>query len=90
MAFGFIRVLPGDPVLALSGERSVTPEQHAELMAKLGLDKPLGEQYLEYITNILQGDFGTSLLTNRPILDEFMELFPATVNWGFAPWCSPS
>ena len=82
MAFGFIRVLPGDPVLALSGERSVTPEQHAELMAKLGLDKPLGEQYLEYITNILQGDFGTSLLTNRPILDEFMELFPATVELG--------
>ena len=82
IAFGFIRILPGDPVVALSGERSVTPEQHAELMAKLGLDKPLWEQYLEYITNILQGDFGTSLLTNRPILDEFMELFPATVELG--------
>lgn len=82
MAFGFIRILPGDPVIALSGERSITPEQHADLMAKLGLDKPLWEQYLEYITNILQGDFGTSLLTNRPILDEFLELFPATVELG--------
>ena len=82
MAFGFIRILPGDPVVALSGERSISPEQHAALLAKLGMDRPLWEQYFEYITNILQGDFGTSLLTNRPILDEFMELFPATVELG--------
>ena len=82
VAFGFIRVLPGDPVVALSGERTISPEQHAELLAKLGLDKPLWDQYLEYITNIVQGDFGTSLLTNRPILDEFLELFPATVELG--------
>jgi len=79
LSFGFIRILPGDPVLALSGERSMTPEQHASLLAKLGLDKPLWEQYLNYIGDILQGDFGTSVLTNRPVLDEFLELFPATV-----------
>lgn len=82
MAFGFIRILPGDPIVALSGDRSISPEQHAELLAKLGMDRPLWEQYLEYITNILHGDFGTSLLTNRPILDEFLELFPATVELG--------
>jgi dipeptide transport system permease protein len=83
IAFGFIRVLPGDPVLALSGERTMTAEKHAELLAKLGLDRPIWEQYFTYITNILQGDFGTSLLTNRPVLDEFLELFPATVELGF-------
>ena len=83
IAFGFIRVLPGDPVLALSGERTMTPEKHAELLAKLGLDRPILEQYFTYITNILQGDFGTSLLTNRPVLDEFLELFPATIELGF-------
>lgn len=82
MAFGFIRILPGDPIIALSGDRSISPEQHAELLAKLGMDRPLWEQYLEYITNILHGDFGTSLLTNRPILDEFLELFPATIELG--------
>lgn len=79
LSFGFIRVLPGDPILALSGERSISPEQHAALLSKLGLDKPLWEQYFYYITDILQGDFGTSVLTNRPVLDEFLELFPATI-----------
>ncbi|MBL4768954.1 MAG: ABC transporter permease subunit [Rhodobacteraceae bacterium] len=84
MAFGFVRVLPGDPVEALSGERGVTPEQHAELFAKLGLDKPIWEQYFDYIIRLFHGDFGTSILTNRPVLDEFLELFPATLELGFA------
>ncbi|NQV45359.1 MAG: ABC transporter permease subunit [Rhodospirillales bacterium] len=79
LSFGFIRILPGDPILALSGERSITPEQHAALLSKLGLDKPLWEQYFNYIMDILQGDFGISVLTNRPVLDEFLELFPATI-----------
>ncbi|MBT4889774.1 MAG: ABC transporter permease subunit [Rhodospirillales bacterium] len=82
IAFGFVRVLPGDPVLALSGERTISPEKHAELLAKMGLDKPVWEQYFSYITNILQGDFGTSIFTNQPVLSEFMELFPATVELG--------
>jgi dipeptide transport system permease protein len=82
VAFGFVRVLPGDPVLALSGERTMSAEKHAELMAKLGLDRPVWEQYFNYVFDILHGDFGTSLLTNRPVLDEFMELFPATVELG--------
>jgi dipeptide transport system permease protein len=84
MAFGFIRMLPGDPVAALAGERDMTPERHAEIMVKLGLDKPAWQQYLDYIWNLLHGDFGTSVLTNRPILDEFLELFPATIELGLA------
>ena len=80
-------MLPGDPVAALAGERDMSPERHAEMMEKLGLDKPAWQQYLDYVWNLLHGDFGTSVLTNRPILDEFMELFPATVELR-ASWAS--
>lgn len=78
VAFGFIRALPGDPVEVLAGERGVTPERHAELMAQMGFDKPIWQQYLAYVSDVLQGDLGTSLITNRPVLEEFLELFPAT------------
>ena len=82
VAFGFIRVLPGDPVEVLSGERGVSPERHAELLAQLGFDKPLWQQYFNYIGDIFQGDLGTSLITNRPVVEEFFELFPATAELG--------
>ena len=79
VSFSFIRILPGDPVETIAGERGVTPERHAEIMAQLGLDKPIWEQYLVYVGNILTGDFGRSFLTNKPVFAEFIELFPATV-----------
>lgn len=79
VAFAFVRVLPGDPVLLMAGERGVSPERHAELLAQLGFDKPLWEQYLHYVWNLLHGDFGQSLVTKKPVLDEFFALFPATV-----------
>ncbi|HIG37108.1 MAG TPA: ABC transporter permease subunit [Oceanospirillaceae bacterium] len=82
VAFGFIRALPGDPVEVLAGERGVTPERHAELMAQLGFDKPMWQQYLSYVGDVLQGDLGTSLITNRPVVEEFFELFPATAELG--------
>ena len=82
VAFGFIRVLPGDPVEVLAGERGVSPERHAELLAQLGFDKPLWQQYFNYIGDIFQGDLGTSLITNRPVVEEFFELFPATAELG--------
>jgi len=83
VSFSFIRVLPGDPVETLAGERGVSPERHAELLAMLGLDKPLWQQYLTYVGDILQGDFGRSFITNRPVFSEFIELFPATVELAF-------
>jgi dipeptide transport system permease protein len=82
LAFGFIRILPGDPVETLAGERGMSAEQYNIIMTQLGFDKPIWEQYFDYIVGILQGDFGTSVLTNRPVIDEFMELFPATVELG--------
>ena len=44
IAFGLIRLIPGDPVTLLAGERSITAERHAELMARYGFDRPLWEQ----------------------------------------------
>ncbi len=82
VAFGFIRLLPGDPVLLMAGERGVSPERYAEISAQLGYDKPIVQQYLHYLGNLMQGDLGNSLVTKKPVLDEFFALFPATVELG--------
>lgn len=79
LAFAMIRLIPGDPVELLAGERGMTAERHAELRADLGLDKPLLVQYGVYIGGVLQGDLGKSIVTKRPVSDEFFTLFPATV-----------
>lgn len=79
VAFAFIRLLPGDPVTLLAGERGVSPERHAELMAQLGFDKPVWQQYLGYLADVVQGDLGRSIVTRQPVLQEFLTLFPATL-----------
>ena len=79
IAFAFIRLLPGDPVALLSGERVMSPERHAEISAHLGLDRPLVIQYFDYLGGVLTGDFGSSIVSKSPILDQFLALFPATV-----------
>lgn len=78
-SFGFVRLIPGDPILALSGERGVSAERYAALVIKYGFDRPIWEQYFRYIGQVLQGDFGDSLATHRPVIEEFFKLFPATV-----------
>lgn len=79
IAFSLIRLIPGDPVMLMAGERGVSAERHAELMAQFGYDQPLWRQYLDYIGNVFQGDLGNSIITHTPVLDEFLTLFPATV-----------
>ena len=79
IAFSFIRLLPGDPVMLLSGERVMSDERHAEISHQLGLDRPLPIQFFDYVTGIFSGDFGTSIVTKKPILDQFLTLFPATI-----------
>ncbi len=79
IAFSFIRLLPGDPILVMAGERGMSDERYAELMAKFGFDQPMWWQYLEYIGGILRGDLGSSFVTKRPVWDEFFALFPATL-----------
>jgi len=79
IAFSFIRLLPGDPVMLMSGERVMSPERHAQIMHDLGYDRPEYIQYLDYLGEILTGDFGNSIVTKRPVLGEFFTLFPATL-----------
>lgn len=79
LAFAMIRLIPGDPIELLVGERGIDPARHAQLRADLGLDKPLLEQYGIYISKVLQGDLGKSIVTRRPVSEEFFTLFPATI-----------
>ncbi|MGB3835073.1 dipeptide ABC transporter permease DppB [Castellaniella sp.] len=79
LTFAFIHMIPGDPVMIMAGERGLSPEQHAAMMAQLGLDQPMWTQYWHYIANVLQGDLGTSLTTRQPIWSEFVPRFQATL-----------
>lgn len=79
ITFIFVRLLPGDPVLLMAGERGVSPERHQELMRQLGFDRPYWQQYADYVWGVLHGDFGVSFVTKKPILEEFFTLFPATI-----------
>ena len=79
LTFALIRLVPGDPIELLVGERGIDPERHAMLRAELGLDQPLLAQYGIYIADVLSGDLGRSIVTKTPVIDEFIALFPATV-----------
>jgi peptide/nickel transport system permease protein len=78
IVFLIMAMIPGDPATAILGSYA-TPENVAKLNADLGLDKPLPQQYLIWLGNILQGDFGRSYALNRPVLDEVLERFSATL-----------
>jgi dipeptide transport system permease protein len=78
-AFGFVRLLPGDPILALAGEHGVTPERYEILKVQFGFDRPIWQQYFSYVGGLLHGDFGSSVETHRPVIEIFRTLFPATL-----------
>ena len=82
-AFAFIRLLPGDAILLLAGERGITPERRALLEAQFGYDRPLWEQYFSFLGEVLHGNLGVSVVTKTPILQEFMDRFPATLELSF-------
>ncbi len=82
LAFGLIRLVPGDPVLLMLGERGGDPARYKAMEKNLGLDRPLVEQYFHYIFNVFQGDLGTSIVSKRPVSEEFFGRFPATVELG--------
>lgn len=79
LTFAFIHLIPGDPVMIMAGERGLSPERHAAMMAQLGLDQPLWTQYGRYVWGVLHGDLGTSLTTREPIWSEFVPRFQATL-----------
>jgi dipeptide transport system permease protein len=79
LVFALIRLIPGDPVEALSGERGMTEERYHRLVHEFGLDRPLAVQYGEYVWRALHGDLGLSVVTHEPVFSEFAARFPATV-----------
>lgn len=72
--------LPGDVVDQMLEGTGATPEMAAKLRKELGLDLPFHQQFLEYLNNILRGDFGHSIVNNAPVLDRIIAQFPATLS----------
>ena len=79
LVFLIVRVVPGDPAIAILGDRA-TPEGVAALQAKLGLDKPIWRQYVDFLGQSLSGDFGNSMVTGRPIVSDVGAVLPHTID----------
>jgi ABC-type dipeptide/oligopeptide/nickel transport system permease component len=78
VTFLLLYVAPGDPVLAMVGDR-FDPETIARLRAELHLDEPLWKQFLHYVWGLLRGDWGRSYLTRQPVLEGILDHFPKTL-----------
>ncbi len=78
IVFAIMALIPGDPATAILGSYA-TPENVEKLNRSLGLDKSVFEQYFIWLGNLLQGDLGRSYSLNRPVLDEVLERFSATL-----------
>jgi peptide/nickel transport system permease protein len=78
IVFLIMALIPGDPALAILGSYA-TPESLATLRAQLGLDRSLPVQYFIWLDHIVHGDFGRSYSLNRPVIDEVVERFRATL-----------
>jgi len=78
LVFSMVHLAPGDPAFSMLGDHA-TKESVDLLREQMGLNKPLFEQYLMFVSNALQGDFGVSITSGEPVMDEFMQRFPATV-----------
>lgn len=83
LLFVWVRALPGDPARALLGQRA-TDESIARVTEAYGFDRPVLEQYATYMGSLLRGDFLSSIRDGRPVLEGFLERFPATVELALA------
>jgi len=81
IVFFIMSMIPGDPAQALLGAWA-TPENVARINQELGLNKPVWQQYLIWVNNMLHGDFGRSYVLNRPVIDEVIQRFSATLTLG--------
>ena len=77
LVFSLIHLIPGDPAQAMLGE-TASPQEIAELRARLGLDRPLTEQYTSFLAGVVRGDLGLSLRTSQPVTTMIVERMPAT------------
>ncbi|MEJ8637200.1 ABC transporter permease [Streptomyces sp. NPDC006475] len=78
LIFLMVHILPGDPIRAMWGDKAADPAQVAQLRHDFGLDQPLWKQYLDYMANLFQGDFGETF-GGRPVIDEMTRAFPVTL-----------
>jgi len=78
ISFFLMKLAPGDPVQMMI-DPHITASDLLQLKKNLGLDLPLWQQYLVWLKNILMGNFGTSLVTSRPVLEMILERLPATL-----------
>ena len=83
LVFSLIHLVPGDPVQSMLGE-AASPQEVADLRARLGLDRPLYAQYGTFLAGLTRGDLGTSLRTNQPVAATIRERIPATFQLAFA------
>ena len=83
LVFSLIHLVPGDPVQSMLGE-AASPQDVADLRARLGLDRPLYAQYGTFLAGLAHGDLGTSLRTNQPVVATIRERVPATFELAFA------
>src|SRR5919202_328590 len=78
IAFGLLRVAPGDPVTTYAGEER-DPETLNEIRRSLGLDQPLPVQYVVWLGHAIRGDFGRSIRTHQQVSEAIVERIPATL-----------
>ena len=83
LVFSLIHLVPGDPVQAMLGE-SASPQDIAQMRTRLGLDRPLYQQYVSFASGVLRGDLGTSLRTSQPVTSVILERMPATLELALA------
>ena len=83
LVFSLIHLVPGDPVQAMLGD-SATPQDVADVRARLGLDKPLYVQYANFLRSVAKGNLGSSLRTNQPVTSAIAERMPATLELALA------
>src|SRR5450432_4093135 len=79
LVFVLIRLIPGDPIETMVGERGIDPIRHAQLRKEYGFDQPVLVQYGFYLSRLVHGDLGRSIVTHEPVISEFGTLFPATI-----------
>lgn len=83
LTFVLSRVVPGDAAATLAGD-AATPAQIADIRARYGLDRPIMEQAVIHVRQVLTGDFGRSIFSGRPVAEEIMQRLPATLELTFA------
>jgi len=83
LVFSLIHLIPGDPVEILLGESAREADVEA-LRARLGLDRPLGAQYLAFLSGLARGDLGVSVASGRPVTEMIREHYPATLELALA------